>query len=71
MFLFFAIIVTIATLKVSAVVGVVTAPSIIISCRPNSGKNSIKEATQNNMDTTVLKKSTVIIKNGDAFVKSP
>ncbi|WP_073405009.1 hypothetical protein [Mucilaginibacter sp. OK098] len=62
---------SIATLKISAVVGVIPAPGIIISCRPNSGKNSTKEAAQNNTDTVVLKKSTIIIKNGDAFANSP
>jgi hypothetical protein len=49
----------------------ISALYIIISCRPNSGKNSTKEAAQNNADPAVLKKSIIIIKKDCAFAKSP
>lgn len=41
---------------------------IIISCRPNSGKNSTKEAVQKKTDTSLLKKSAIIVKK-DSTIK--
>ena len=44
---------------------------IIVSCRPNSGKNSTKEAAQTKADTTTLKKSAIKTKKDGALAKSP
>jgi hypothetical protein len=44
---------------------------IIISCRPNSGKNSTNEAAQKKTDTVALKKSTIKIKKDNVLEKSP
>jgi len=44
---------------------------IIISCSPNSGNNSTKEAPQYNRDTISVKKSTIKNKKDEALTKSP
>ncbi|WP_295793189.1 hypothetical protein [Mucilaginibacter sp.] len=49
----------------------VPALCIIISCRPNSGKNSTNETTSNNTRATDLKKSTIKIKKDEVLAKSP
>ncbi|MCO5951104.1 hypothetical protein [Mucilaginibacter flavidus] len=44
---------------------------ILISCRPNSGKNSTNETTSNNTRATDSKKSTIKIKKDNILEKSP
>jgi hypothetical protein len=44
---------------------------IIMSCRPNSGNNSTKEAAQKKTDTLALKKLPIKINKNNVLEKSP